>query len=62
MPFGSRQEKFASNLDRTPLGTAVYHPVELEMLSGRVGDIAFFDEKGKYQWIRNAFDEEVLIL
>jgi len=59
MPRTSTQEKFADNLGGTPLGTAVYHPIELKRSSGRVGDIAFFDENGKYQWIRNAFDSEV---
>jgi hypothetical protein len=55
----STQEKYAENLGSTVLGTAVYRPVELEETSGRVGDIAFFDRNGKYQWIRNGFDPVV---
>ena len=27
--------------------------------SGKVGDIAFFDQDGKYQWLRNAFHTAV---
>ena len=27
--------------------------------SGKVGDVAFFAQNGKYQWIRNAFHTEV---
>ena len=55
----STQEKYATNLWTTSLGTAIYHPIELEENSGKVGDIAFFDENGKYQWVRNTFDSRV---
>jgi hypothetical protein len=60
MSSGSTQAAFSANLAGTPLGTAVYHPVPFNQRSGRVGDIAFFDENGGYKWIRNAFDDEVL--
>ena len=59
MPKRATQEKYAENLRHTDLGLAVYHPIEFRQRSGRVGDIGFFDENGKYQWIRNAFDAEV---
>lgn len=55
----SKQEGFAANLGGTALGTAVYQPVKMRDKSGRVGDIAFFDNVGKYVWIRNAFDTPV---
>lgn len=41
---------YAKDLAGTPVGTAVYHPIEMRAFSARVGDIAFFDENGKYQW------------
>lgn len=28
-------------------------------ISGKVEDIAFFTKEGKYQWLRNAFDQEI---
>src|SRR6202035_3953714 len=55
----TRQESFAENLKGANLGTALYHPVQLKEHSGRVGDIAFFNNEGKYQWLRNAFHTEV---
>ena len=56
----SKQEAFAADLSGTPLGTAVYHPITMREKFGRVGDIAFFDSVGKYQWLANAFDTDVL--
>ena len=50
----SNQEAFASNLP-SALGTAILNPVPLRTKSGRVGDIGFFQQDGKYHWIRNAF-------
>ena len=29
---------------------------------GRIGDIAFFQNSGKYKWLRNAFDVEVCVI
>jgi hypothetical protein len=60
----SKQKSYAANLRGTPLGVAVYQPIPLqnETKVGRVGDIAFFDEDGKYEWIANAFDIEVWTL
>jgi hypothetical protein len=29
--------------------------------SGKIGDIAFFDSHGKYQWVRNAFHTAVSV-
>ena len=55
----TKQERFAENLKDVNLGTALYHPVQLKEHSGRVGDIAFFNSEGKYQWLRNAFHPEV---
>ena len=37
-------------------------PPERSRVSGKVGDVAFFTKEGQYQWLRNAFDEEVHIL
>jgi hypothetical protein len=61
MPRQSKQASYAANLRGTPLGTAVYQPLQMqpETKFGRVGDVAFFDEEGKYEWITNAFDREV---
>ena len=56
----SKQEAFAANLGGTALGTAVYQPVKMRDKSGRVGDIAFFNNVGKYVWLRNAFDTPVI--
>jgi hypothetical protein len=50
---------YAKDLAGTPVGTAVYHPIEMRAFSARVGDIAFFDENGKYQWVCNAFHAQV---
>jgi hypothetical protein len=60
MRHQSIQEKFAKNLSPSPHGTAIYHPLVMRQRSGRVGDIAFHDFEGKYKWIRNAFDSDVL--
>jgi hypothetical protein len=57
--MANKQASYARNLGGTPLGIAVYDPVELCSNSGRVGDIAFFDDTGRYRWIRNAFDSVV---
>ena len=59
----SKQAAYATDLRGTPLGLAVYQPLPLQQEEkvGRVGDIAFFDEDGKYQWIANAFDIKVLL-
>jgi hypothetical protein len=53
------QERYASNLSSVALGTALYRPVEFRTHSGRVGDIAFVDKMGIFQWIANAFHTEV---
>ena len=60
-PRPSKQATYAINLKGTPMGTAVYQPIQLhpESKVGRVGDIAFFDEEGRYEWITNAFDTKV---
>lgn len=75
----SKQHSFASNLNGTPLGVALYSPLpfdsssfsevataianvsneRVQRQSGKVGDIAFFNRDGKYQWVRNAFDVDV---
>ena len=62
MPPQSKQTSYAANLRRTQLGLAVYQPLPLQQETkvGRVGDIAFFDEDGSYEWITNAFDTKVL--
>ena len=43
-------------------GIAVYHPLEFLPHEGRLGDIAFFDSRGKYRWIHNAFHTQVISL
>ena len=58
---GSPHEEYAANLGGSALGVAVYIPVPFRDGSGRVGDIAFFDEKGVYQWLGNAFSDKVTI-
>ena len=56
----SRQDAYAANLSLSnALGTAVLNPVPLRPKSGRVGDIAFFNRDGSFEWIRNAFHSEV---
>ena len=64
MPPQSKQTSYVANLRGTPLGLAVYQPLPLQQETkvGRVGDIAFFDDDGKYEWITNAFDTKVCIL
>lgn len=59
--MANKQASYARNLSGTPLGIALYDPVELSSKSGRVGDIAFFDDTGRYRWIRNAFDVAVTL-
>ena len=61
MPPQSKQSSYSANLRGTPLGIALYQPLQLqpETQVGRVGDIAFFDEDGRYEWITNAFDRDV---
>src|SRR2546423_15160623 len=54
-----KQVSYANNLP-CDLGTALYSPIRLRQYSGRVGDVAFLHEDGKYEWIRNAFDPTVL--
>ena len=60
----SRQEVYAINLGGTPFGLPVYEPIPFRdgIKVGRVGDIAFFDQEGGYQWVTNAFDREVIFL
>lgn len=58
--LGTIQDRFARNLSGSYPGLAVYNPIQLRSHSGKIGDIAFFDENGRYMWIRNAFDIEVL--
>ena len=55
----SHQESYAKDLEGTALGVPVYYPIELGDHTGRVGDIAYFDQTGRYRWIRNAFHVEV---
>ena len=45
-------------------GVALYEPKVFrpEVWEGRVGDVAYFDEAGDYQWLCNAFHSEVLRL
>ncbi len=61
MPFQrSDQDDFAANLQgKSWGGTAVYEPFQFLPHKGRVGDIAFFDSRGKYIWLHNAFHTEV---
>lgn len=54
----SKQDAFADNL-RNGLGEAFYHPVPFRASSGRVGDIAYLNQDGRYEWIRNVFDSDV---
>jgi hypothetical protein len=61
MSLAPKQEAYASNLNGFGRGTAVYRPEVEPEQSGRVGDVAFFDLEGRYQWIRNAFDTGVFI-
>jgi hypothetical protein len=51
-------EVYAENLKDGP-GMAVYRPVQLRTHSGRVCDIGFFHNDGRYEWVRNAFYSEV---
>ena len=62
MPSQSKQTSYAANLRGTSLGLAVYQPLPLQQDTkvGRVGDIAFFDEDGEYEWVTNAFETTVL--
>jgi hypothetical protein len=60
----SNQEEFAENLNgHCRGGIALYHPLEYRPGSkiNCVGDIAFFDSQGNYNWIHNAFDSLVLL-
>ena len=59
MPRLSTQECFAANLKGINHGTAIYRPFQMNDHSGKVGDVAFLDREGTYQWIRNAFHSEV---
>jgi hypothetical protein len=54
----SKQEGYARNLNGTPFGTALYHPIPLQEKEG-VGDIGFWDGDGKWIAVCNAFDSEV---
>ena len=60
----SRQEVYALNLGGTPLGLPIYEPIPFRdgINVGRVGDIAFFDQEGGYQWVANAFDKDVIFI
>ena len=61
-PPKSDQDAFATNLqDQSRGGIAVYHPLEYLPHSGRVGDIGYFDARGNYVWIHNAFHIDVLL-
>jgi hypothetical protein len=59
----SDQEEFATNLQGKAWGgsgsTALYQPIEFLEHTGRVGDVAFFDSRGQYTWLHNAFHFEV---
>ena len=57
----SAQDRYAELL--APSGSnrlALYRPVPFHENSGRVGDIGFFDEQGRFMWLANAFQVEVL--
>ena len=58
LPLPSKQEGYARNLNGTPFGTALYHPIPLQEQEG-VGDIGFWDGDGKWIAVCNAFDSEV---
>jgi len=58
LPLPSKQEGYARNLNGTPFGTALYHPIPLQEKEG-VGDIGFWDGDGKWIAVCNAFDSEV---
>ena len=60
----SRQEVYAINLGGTPLCLPIYEPIPFRdgINVGRVGDIAFFDQEGGYQWVANAFDKDVIFI
>jgi hypothetical protein len=58
MDSRSKQNIFAENLKGYGMGTALFDPlpIGLEIRDvGNIGDIAFFDEDGRYRWISNAF-------
>ena len=59
MPRPSVQERFARNLEGVCPGVAIYHPIKFDEHSGRVGDVAFFEQDGTYRVLRNAFHSEV---
>jgi hypothetical protein len=60
VPGRSRQQAFAANLSKNfSGGTAIYKPIPKASHSGLVGDIGFFNDQGKYEWLHNAFFEEV---
>lgn len=57
----SKQDRFAENLKGDPMGIALYHPLPLKQGicdEGNVGDVAFFKNDGRYQWVSNAFCSE----
>ena len=56
----SDQDFFAADLkDQSRGGITIYHPLEYLPHSGRVGDIGFFDLRGNYVWVQNAFHDDV---
>jgi hypothetical protein len=59
----SKQSQYASNLTGTPMGMALYEPIPYRdnRFYGRVGDVAYFDSNGAYQWICNIFHTEVIL-
>lgn len=59
----SLQDQFAQNLKGHCLDdTGLYRPLEFHPHCHRVGDIAFFDSNGKYEWIQNAFYSQVFLI
>jgi hypothetical protein len=58
MTSQSKQDIFAENLKGYSMGMALFDPLPIgpEIRDiGNVGDIAFFNEDGRYRWVSNAF-------
>ena len=55
--FSMHQRKELIKFQKSDI--AILNPVPLGEKSGRAGDIGFFQQDGKYRWIRNAFHAPV---
>jgi len=55
----SFQEAYSTNLSPHGKDLPIYNPLKPRELSYTVGDIAYFTENGKYNWVANAFDTQV---